>query len=52
MKIRPAILLGKLILGVGGILLVIGGHIEGAVGVFGIIGVTMHKLVESEERTD
>ena len=52
MKIRPAVLLGELILGAGGILLVLGGHIEGAVGVFGIIGATMHKLVDSEEKSD
>ena len=48
MKIRPQVLAGEILLAAIGILLVLNSHFEGAVGVAGIIGTTMHKLVESD----
>ncbi len=50
-KVRLSILLGEAVLGAIGICLVIVGHYEGALGVAGLIGTTMHKMVESEEKT-
>jgi hypothetical protein len=49
-KVRPAILLGELVLGTVAIILALGGQHEGAIGVAGIIGTTMHKAFESEEK--
>lgn len=49
-KIRPAVLLGELILGAIGIILALNGHLEGALGVAGIIGSTLSKAFESEEK--
>ena len=49
-KIRPAILLGESVLGAVGIILALAGHWEGAIGIAGIIGTTLSKLVESEEK--
>ena len=51
-KIRPAILLGELILGALGLVMALNSHWEGAVGVAGIIGSTLSKAWESEEKTD
>ena len=49
-KIRPAILLGEMVLGVIGVVLAINQHWEGAIGVAGIIGTTLQKAFESEEK--
>jgi hypothetical protein len=49
-KIRPAILLGEFILGIIGTLLAYQGHYEGALGVVGVIGSTLNKAFESEEK--
>jgi hypothetical protein len=49
-KIRPAILLGELVLGIGFVVLCVAGHFEAAIGVAGIIGTTLRGLVESEEK--
>jgi len=48
-KIRPAILLGELVLGTIGVILALNLHWEGTIGVAGIIGTMMSKIVESEE---
>lgn len=49
-KIRPAILLGELVLGIIGAILALNSHWEGAIGVAGIIGTTLNKAFESEEK--
>jgi len=49
-KIRPAILLGEFVLGVIGTILALNSHWEGAIGVAGIIGTTLNKAFESEEK--
>jgi len=49
-KIRPAILLGEIVLGTMGTILALNGHMEGAIGVAGIIGSTLSKLADSEEK--
>ena len=49
-KVRPAVLLGEVILGVIGTILALAGHWEGAIGVAGIIGATLSKAFESEEK--
>lgn len=51
-KIRPAILLGEIILGIGLCFAVYIKNIEAVLGIVGILGATMSKLVESEEKTD
>lgn len=51
-KVRPAVLLGELVLAAIGVILALKGHYEGAIAVAGLIGTTMSKLVESEEKTD
>lgn len=51
-KIRPAVLLGEIILGTIGVILALAGHWEGAIGVAGIIGTTLNKAFESEEKSD
>lgn len=50
-RVRLSILFGELVLGTIACWLVYAGHFEGAVGVAGLIGTTMHKMVESEEKT-
>ena len=50
-KVRLSILFGELVLGTIAGMLCYYGHFEGAVGVAGLIGTTMHKMVESEEKT-
>lgn len=50
-RIRPAILLGELVLGSIGVILALAGHFEGALGVAGIIGTTLNKAFESEEKS-
>lgn len=49
-KIRPAILLGEIVLGIIGTILALANHWEGAIGVAGIIGTTLNKAFESEEK--
>jgi len=49
-KIRPAILLGELVLGTALIVVACNGEIEAALGIGGFIAATMSKLVESEEK--
>lgn len=46
MKIKPQVFLGEVILAVIAVMLVLNSHFEGAVGIAGIIGATMDKLVE------
>jgi len=45
-KIKPQVFLGEIILAIIAVLLILNGHFEGAVGIAGIIGATMDKLVE------
>lgn len=49
-KIRPSILVGECVLAAVAIILALQGYVEATLGVVGIIGTTMHKLVESEEK--
>ena len=46
MKIRLQVLVGEVTLGALALLLAWNGHIEGAVGIAGIIGATLDKLVD------
>ena len=48
MKIRISVLLGEVLIGAIAILLIYNGHFEGAVGIAGIIGATMDKIIEKE----
>ena len=48
MKIRISVLLGEILLGAIAILLILNSHFEGAVGIAGIIGSTMDKVIEKE----
>ena len=48
MKIRISVLLGEVLIGAIAILLIFHGHFEGAVGIAGIIGATMDKIIEKE----
>jgi len=50
MKIRPSILVGEVMLGAIAIICATNGWVEATLGITGIIGTTMHKLVESEEK--
>ena len=45
-KIRPQVFLGEVILAIIAVMLILNGHFEGAVGIAGIVGSTMDKLVE------
>ena len=47
-KLRPTILLGQAILGAAMIMLAIDGHVEAAIGIAGIIGLTMQKIIDLE----
>lgn len=49
-KIRPAILLGEIVLGIALVYASISGNIEAVLGIAGIMGTMMFKLVESEEK--
>jgi len=50
-KIRPSIIIGELVLGTALVYAIINGSIEAVLGIAGIIGTTMSKLVESEEKS-
>lgn len=51
-RIRPVALLGELVLGTIGIIMGVNGAYTEAGAVAAIIGLTMHKAIESEEKTD
>lgn len=46
MKIRIAVLLGECFVGAMGILFILNGHFEGAMGCAGLIAATMDKVIE------
>jgi len=46
MKIRTSVVLGEVLIGTMGILLILNGHFEGAVGLAGLIAATMDKVIE------
>ena len=49
MRIRPQVLTGEIIIAIIGILLVINGAYEGAIGCAAIIGTTMKEIIADKE---